>query len=203
MHISAKLRVVELGRRMTFRDAIEYANGHLTGEVVALANSDIFFDQSLARLGDPATLDMTSRVFALGTWQSTLTVDQGGAIMDATVGGVNATFLPRVDSQDAWIFRSPLKESVLALAGFEMGRPRCDGRLARVFMDAGYVVTNPALSIVAHHLHSAAPVSLNSRSGATSTWRREKKDTNSGTYSGDTQVPGDIASVLISDQWLF
>lgn len=50
--------------------------------------------------------------------------------MDATVGGVNATFLPRVDSQDAWIFRSPLKESVLALAGFEMGRPRyCPVRL--------------------------------------------------------------------------
>lgn len=33
LQISAKLRVVELGRRMTFRDAIEYANDHLTGEV--------------------------------------------------------------------------------------------------------------------------------------------------------------------------
>lgn len=132
---------------------------------------------------------------------------------------------------------------------------RCDGRLARILMDAGYAVSNPCLSIVAHHLHGVDsssssrmsattevqdPNSLRLETASSSPSSRTKSTRSpgahgrqnakssseggsaevksemasgvdhdlrgrvgSGTYSGDTQVPGEIAHVPISDRWLF
>ena len=37
-------------------------NAFNIAQVVLLSNSDIVFDESLARLGDPSTLDMTNKV---------------------------------------------------------------------------------------------------------------------------------------------
>jgi hypothetical protein len=44
-----KLHLVELGRRATYGDLFAYANAHLPGRRVAIANADIYFDASLAR----------------------------------------------------------------------------------------------------------------------------------------------------------
>lgn len=70
------------------------------------------------------TTQPTCQVFALGKWQSAIAVGPGLGVLDVDIEGSGAAFLPRVDSQDAWIFRSPLKESVASLVDFEMGRPR-------------------------------------------------------------------------------
>lgn len=43
-------------------------------------------------------------------------------IYGAVVG--EPEFAPRIDSQDAWIFRSPLPLAVVDDSDFEMGRPR-------------------------------------------------------------------------------
>src|SRR3954469_11948140 len=45
-----KVRVVQLGRRLTFRDLFDYSNRNLAGHGVIAANADIFFDDSLALL---------------------------------------------------------------------------------------------------------------------------------------------------------
>ncbi|CAM9357232.1 unnamed protein product [Discosporangium mesarthrocarpum] len=136
-----------LDRRMTFQDAFSYANQELNGEVVILANADIFFDKSLARLGDPETLRMESKLFALAkweTWSNRTFLRHTGA----------PSLLPRIDSQDAWVFRAPVPESVVEGSAFPLGQPRCDGRIARLFVQAGFEVSNPSLSLVAHHVHA-------------------------------------------------
>jgi hypothetical protein len=35
-----------------------------------------------------------------------------------------SAFHPRIDSQDAWVFRAPMPEAIVREAGFELGRPR-------------------------------------------------------------------------------
>ncbi|CAM9740156.1 unnamed protein product, partial [Scytosiphon promiscuus] len=208
---AGKARILSLldGRRLTFRDALRYSNQVLNGQVVLLSNSDVTFDESLARLGDPSTLDMTNKVFALVAWQSKLgwasstkgQSTQQDSDMIKRVVVKEALFAPRIDSQDTWIFRSPLPPMVVNAADFEMGRPRCDGRLAKILVDAGFSVTSPSMSLVAHHVH-ASERSLGghhdpSPSNHTSTSRSAL------TYRGDTQVAGATAAVLLSDQWLF
>ncbi|CBJ26241.1 putative methyltransferase [Ectocarpus siliculosus] len=139
--LAGKVRVVSTlnGRRMTFRDAFRYSNDVLDGQVVLLSNSDIMFDESLARLGDPSTLDMANKVFALAAWQNQPSegpgddypnMDHGDPNIDEDPGAMYGTmigdleFTPRTDSQDSWIFRSPLPPAVADAASFEMGRPR-------------------------------------------------------------------------------
>ena len=59
------------------------------------------------------------------------------------------TLLPRTDSQDAWIFQSPLLLSHQALDSldFYFGTPRCDNRLLYVLSLENITLTNPALAI--------------------------------------------------------
>jgi hypothetical protein len=160
-----KLQVVDHGERLTFYQAFKYAEENLRGKLVILANSDIYFDSSLGSLGLTDRLNMTRRVFALCRWEGEV-------------------FIPRTDSQDSWIFRPPLSSTVLALTNFELGRPRCDSRLAAVLRDAGYDVTSPSIAIRSHHVYY------------TDQGRSES-------YGMAEQVPGEGAQVKISLQWLF
>jgi len=111
-----------------------------------------------------------SQVFALQRWQPIPTT------------GVLSLPL-RVDSQDTWMFQAPLPlppdmqptpfaELVARFAadsgtaathsagdavnpfGFEVGRPRCDNRVAALLAQAGLTVRNPALDVVTVHVHS-------------------------------------------------
>ena len=58
--------------------------------------------------------------------------------------------LDRCDSQDAWIFRGPIKN---VSADFTAGIRGCDNRLAAELHKAGYRVSNPSRAIRAFHLH--------------------------------------------------
>lgn len=75
------------------------------------------------------------QVFALAAWQSKLVAgnkgdhpthdvnqDQDTVLGQAVIG--KPEFSPRTDSQDTWIFRSPLPLTVADATDFEMGRPR-------------------------------------------------------------------------------
>ena len=57
-----KLTIVVVGRRPTFADAFRYAGQYLAGQICILANADIFFDQTLARLFPPAAAGLQNRV---------------------------------------------------------------------------------------------------------------------------------------------
>jgi GR25 family glycosyltransferase involved in LPS biosynthesis len=54
-------------------------------------------------------------------------------------------------SQDMWIFKGKSKDDLNG--NFEMGRAGCDNAIAYEFDKAGYIVSNPSLSIKIYHCH--------------------------------------------------
>jgi hypothetical protein len=67
---------------------------------------------------------------------------------------------PRIDSQDAWIFRSPINQDVIEFSSFPLGAPRCDNRLAAILSRSGYQLANPLF-----RLHAVEVMSTGRRSG--------------------------------------
>ena len=49
----------------------------------------------------------------------------------------------RTDSQDAWIFQTPMDTSVIKESNFYLGIPRCDNRIAYILFNNNYTVINP------------------------------------------------------------
>ena len=119
---SHKIKQFISGRRLTFADAFRVANDYFAGYNAVICNSDIYFDATLNILTSAA---LNGSVLALSKW---------------TPVGANEgiTLNLRLDSQDAWVFRSPINEAVVANSVFNLGAPKCDNRLARVISDGGY-----------------------------------------------------------------
>jgi hypothetical protein len=129
----AKIRVVAHERRTTYRDLFAYANGRLPGRRVVVANADVYFDRSLARLEG---YDLSDRLLCLSRWE----VEADGT-----------TYLFEHDgSQDAWIFETPIRTFP---CDFPLGLPGCDNRLAWEASQAGLRLSNPARSVRTYHLH--------------------------------------------------
>jgi hypothetical protein len=163
---SSKIKQYISGRRLTFQDAFRVANSYYAGRNVIVANSDIVFDESVYRIGG---CNLSNTVLALTKWS--LTLDR------------SISLNLRLDSQDAWIFKAPIKLSVVEKSDFPMGAPKCDNRLARLFYEASYRVLNPALT--------ARAIEVDPRGGARG---------DSAAYgSGVAAVKGSTALVLLSD----
>lgn len=60
-------------------------------------------------------------------------------------------FFNRPDSADSWVFRGTVKSVDVP---FTLGLWGNDNRLAYELHQAGYIVTNPSLSIRTHHVHA-------------------------------------------------
>lgn len=117
--------------RPTFRTFFMAINGVSgTDDVNVIANSDIYFEELAAA---PAS----HQCFALTRW-------------DMRNG--HAKFLNRVDSQDTWMLRGPVRQ--VGFADFHLGVPGCDNRINLELSRAGYVVSNPSLTIKTYHLHA-------------------------------------------------
>jgi len=130
---AAKIRLIGHGRRVTYRDLFVYANNHLGGRRVIIANADIFFDQTLTRLNG---FDLSSKLLCLSRWD----VQPDGS----------AQFFNHPGSQDAWIFQAPIRDFP---CDFHLGVPGCDNRLAFEADQAGFLLSNPSRSLQAFHLH--------------------------------------------------
>ena len=135
-----KLQQIVIEKRLTFKDSIEFINNHLSGKLVILANADIYFDDTLARLYNLKTREVISlnkTVLALLKWRDSPT-------------GISVSI--RSDSQDAWIFNAPLNSSVAIDSDFYLGAVRCDNRFAEILHSSNYNVINPTFSIHAIEL---------------------------------------------------
>jgi hypothetical protein len=131
-----KVQFVEHALRLSFKQLFEYANRHLAGDGVIIANADIYFDETLALLEEES---LAGRLLCLSRW-------------DETPDGALRHF-DRPDSQDAWIFEPPLPRFA---SDFFLGKPGCENRLAYEAERAGLAVSNPSRSLRARHLHNSA-----------------------------------------------
>ena len=136
--ISDKSKIVQVvvdegnKRRLGYDYAIKYVNESLFKEHFIIANSDIYFDDTLLHLRD---YDFTSAILALSRYDD---------------GVLNN----RADSQDCWIGLSPLRVD-MEQCNFKFGTPGCDNRIAWVIQYAGYEISNPCRTIHSHHLHAS------------------------------------------------
>ena len=133
---SPKLNVVRVANRYTYGEFFRYANIHLSGKKVILANTDIFFDETLKIVNDfnlgEVVLSLTRHDYNMGSGKSEMYyVDM---------------------SQDAWIFNAPI---IVNDANFLLGKPGCDNKIAYLLHESGYDVRNPSQQIIAHHVHDS------------------------------------------------
>jgi len=134
--LSPKISIYPIYERPTYHDFFKFANEHLIGEKVIIANSDIFFDSTLALILDHPFENI---VFALTRYNLKKYLTHLGKPWERHHG-----------SQDAWIFLSPIKEFY---SDIKLGWFGCDNWIAWEMHAAGLQVSNPSLSIFTWHVH--------------------------------------------------
>jgi len=132
---SKKITYIDINKRMTYRDYFEYANANLKNETCILANSDIIITEDIEKLNK---IRMNDVFICLSRWNSTGETREAGA-----------------DSQDTWVFKSPVREGVVELADYHMGTQFCDNVLSYLAYNSGYVMFNPSEEIITRHIHSS------------------------------------------------
>ncbi|MBF0489702.1 MAG: glycosyltransferase family 61 protein [Candidatus Omnitrophica bacterium] len=132
-----KIQVVFLKEYPTYRTFIDYANQYLSGKMVAIANADIFLDESLELLRE---YDFSRKVLALTRYNFAPYKNWEGSLWERNYY-----------SQDTWIFRAPLTG---VFADIRIGYLGCDGWIAYELERAGFNVLNPSLDIKTWHVHA-------------------------------------------------
>jgi hypothetical protein len=126
---------------LKYSDAIDFINKNLGGSLCILANSDIYFNETLSKISYES---MHGKFYALLRY-------------DEEINGKKTIFkrhdIPRDDSQDAWIFNSPLQINLMYL-DFRFGTLGCDSIFANAVHDNTFLkVSNPAYDIITTHVH--------------------------------------------------
>jgi hypothetical protein len=128
-------------KKLKYSDTIQFINEKLKNNICILSNSDIYFDNSLSKINN---LTISNNFYALLRY-------------DEDIKGNKNIFkrhgLPRDDSQDCWIFRSPLNIDINKL-NFTLGTPGCDSIIANIVHECDIKVSNPSLDIITTHVHN-------------------------------------------------
>jgi hypothetical protein len=171
-------------RRLRFGDAFAYANRRLAGDVVVLANADVFFEAAeIARLGDPATLDLDGRVLALLRWEWACPLP-----IAATAAEAAAIAIAADGRGDACArLRAPLAN--LPRIDVELGRAKCDNHVAALLEGAGYSLSSP-IALGPRHVQGVAGAAGRAPAGIRS-------------YTGPEEIRGATRYVPLDDGWLF
>lgn len=130
-----KVQTLPSRQRVKFAQLFAFGNRELAGKTCIIANSDIYFDDTLRELRG---YDLTGKLLALSRWE--------------TVNG-KVEYNGLQWSQDAWIFRAPI---VPITCDFPLGILACDTRLNHEARAAGLEVLNPCKTVRAIHLHTSA-----------------------------------------------
>lgn len=128
----SKIGLLGINRRALYADYFEEGN-KFPGEIIVIANSDIFFDDTLKLV---ETLDMTNRLLCLTRWEYRSDTEFG--------------LQTGAHSQDVWIYKAPIAKIDCP---FGMGRWACDNKLAYRAQEAGVLLANPCLDIRSYHYH--------------------------------------------------
>lgn len=143
---SDKIQIVKLEKRPSFKFLFEWCNENHPNEICIIANTDIFFDNSLKEL---ESFDFSNKFLALTRWDVLFKDNQW--LMQYYDFPWRGDLRTSMFSQDTWIFKSPIKIS--DDMDFNMGKPGCDNRIVQVLNDLGYDVNNPSKLIITKHLH--------------------------------------------------
>tara|TARA_R110000824_G_scaffold9415_4_gene42094 strand:+ start:540 stop:1376 length:837 start_codon:yes stop_codon:yes gene_type:complete len=135
-----KIHYIRPNDRARYGDFFAYANEHLKGERCILCNNDMSFDESLGLLDE---FDLSGHLICLTRWD----------LMKDNSLKFKLPARIRRNSQDAWIFKSPLPIKMIQKGQYYMGRPGCDGMTSYLATISGLKIMNPSEIVRAKHLH--------------------------------------------------
>jgi hypothetical protein len=133
-------------RRWTYGDFLDLASESFPGEVVAVANTDIEFDETIGLAAKACT---PNRVLALTRWETPASPRMMG---HATADG---RFFS--GSQDTWMFIAGRLANPPRLREVPLGVVACDQVSVAEWTRAGVEVFNPAIDVRTWHIHRDPP----------------------------------------------
>ena len=148
-----KIIQIQIDKRMKYNDAFKIIeNDKLSGYII-IANSDIFFDDTLENI-------YTSGMYNENKIYSQLRFEYNDVSLNKC-----KLFGPRSDSQDTWMFHSNfnVSESHRKLFNFELGIPGCDNHILYIFSILGYKLHNDPYFIKTYHYHKSEFRTYNSK----------------------------------------
>ena len=140
-HESAQPLFLDINSRPTFEQLFATADYLFPGEIIALANADIVFDDTL-RAVTPEALE--GAFFALSRYEATA---EGSKSLIENHHGLSNTM-----SADVWMYRAPRRHRFRA--EYPIGTYQCDSFLNYHIGNSGYRLYNPCLSVRTLHLHN-------------------------------------------------
>lgn len=139
---SKKIKVVLSEHRPSYRDWFSMTRKYSNNECIScISNSDIFFTNEEVLKLKKYEYGINSCI-ALSRWDV-------NDIDDLSQSVIN----DRSDSQDCWIKKGSFFD--ISDANFTLGIAGCDNRIAYLFEQRGYKLTNPCYSIKSYHLHNS------------------------------------------------
>ena len=148
-----KLRQVVIGERLTYAATFAHAQSLGNSAFVVLANTDIFFDASIANVRK-CGLKHNRRVLAQLRHEYT----GGDELARCRLFGATAGFAAAPHSQDAWIWHSNhvLPEELEHTLRIGLGTAGCDNRVLHWLGIAGFTRYNLPVFVKAYHYHTSA-----------------------------------------------
>ena len=117
--------------RLTYKNAFDYSNEHLNGEIVGLMNTDIM-------LADDFRIDDLHKILkdkvVIANARHEIELNGGKTFLDE-----NFKRMFHAHTQDAWFYKTPIQ---VENADFELGLVGCDNAIAHRFQVSGYIIYN-------------------------------------------------------------
>lgn len=131
-----KLHIIYIDNRYTFYDFFIFSKENFLSEKVILANSDIFFDDTLEYIEN---FDLSGKIVTLTRYEyNTTTAESVYSDSDC--------------SQDVWVFCGGM---VIEDSNFLLGTLGCDNRIAYLANEQEILIRNPSLTIKSYHVHES------------------------------------------------
>lgn len=139
-----KIIQLPLGKRMMYSDIIRYVELLNIEGYIVIANSDIFFDETIENI---LKSDMNIKPILM---------TQLRYEYDGTPTGIKV-FGPRPDSQDTWIYHkkwNPMLNKYIKAFNFQLGKPGCDNHITYLFKICGFSLVNDPQLVHTLHYHT-------------------------------------------------
>jgi hypothetical protein len=142
-----KVNIINIHNRPTYKDWIDLTMEHAKDSISVLANSDIYFDNSIVYLRE--ILENQKTFVAISRYD----IDDGIQVLHKN---------PQW-SQDVWCIDGEISGHIDAkkYLNISLGVPRCDNKVAYIFSINGYNIVNPCKFIKTFHMHKSQIRSYN------------------------------------------
>ena len=150
---SPKISQVVVGKRLQYSDFFRHIRENRMKGYHILANSDIFFDETIEKI-KYSDIHLVKKAIALLRYEYNPQNPSGSPV-----------FGPRYDSQDSWIIHSSFCATAEQEKAFQfpLGKPGCDNKVIYLLSILNYQIINDPIAIKSYHYHRSNIRNYNKR----------------------------------------